>query len=511
MSEIVEKCIVVRHAAAGASKNSLAVGMSAVILAAAWLLVPSHVPSAQAVIQALEIIAPRAGLTTTNRYYKAYPGLEYRVPIAVIGGHYPNTYALTSGPSGMSVDSSTGILTWSNPTTSGSPHSVTVQVTDALGATATVTWTITVTTSGFIFVQAGAADGGNGLLASPFNSIDDWYVNKANAAYSGQFIYYRSGTYNTAAAPIEDGWRLAMPSHKPTVWLAYPGDSPVINVAGSHISPYPSISNWFMGGLVVRNMTTDFGVRIDSGGDDMVFYGCTFDDMPVGAGGVGTNASGVMISNGGAKSNYVAFIGNTFSDFIGGSAYGILGYYADKVLVQGNTFSNMTDSSTKAIGPKMNNEYWFIRDNRINLGGLGDGIWIDTYPTTGNIEASYNLSVSNGNAFWLGQETGGYGDVESYRNTYVGSVVVDNLTAGTTSFEADVVVNSSGSVDHIDRSGAGGTLTRTNVLSGIAATGILDSGGNLQGSFLSYLGTRGYQRTSGDTTPPAAPTGLEVQ
>lgn len=469
-------------------------------------------PCTQAAIQALEIIAPRAGLSTINRYFKAYPGLQYEVPIAVIGGRYPNTYSLISGPSGMSINSSTGILTWPNPTTIGSPHSVTVRVTDALGATASVTWAITVTTSGFIFVQAGAANGGSGTLASPFNSIDDWYVNKLDTSYSGQFLYFRSGTYNTNVAPIEDGWRLAMPGHKPTVWLAYPGESPVIDVTGSHISPYPSISDWYMEGLTIRNMTTDFGVRIDSGGDHMVFYRNTFDDMPIGAGGVGTNASGVMIANGGAKSNYVAFVNNTFSDFIGGSAYGILGYYADKTLVQGNTFTNLTNSSTKAIGPKMHNEYWFIRDNRINLGGSGDGIWIDTYPTTGNIEVSYNLSRSDGNAFWLGQETGGYGNVESYRNTYVGAVVVDNLTANTTSFEADVIVNNSGSVDRIDRSGAGGTLTRSNILSGTGANGILDGSGNLQGSYrTTYLGTRGYERGTSDITPPAAPTGLGVE
>lgn len=446
-------------------------------------------------IQALEIVAPRSGLTTTNRYYKAYPGLEYRVPIAAIGGTFPNTYSLTAAPSGMSINTTTGILSWPNPTTSGSPHSVTVQVNDAASNSTSVTWSITVTTTGFIFIDAEASAGGTGTLVSPFNSIDDWYINKPDATYSGQFIYYRSGTYATASAPIEDSWRLAMPSNKPTVWLAYPGESPVINVAGSHIAPYPSINNWFMDGLTIRNMDTDFGVRIDSGGNDMVFYGCTFDDMPIGAGGVGTNASGVMIANGGSKSNYVAFIDNVFSDFVGGGSYGILGYYSDKVLVERNTFTNLTDGSSKAIGPKMNNALWFIRDNRVNMGGTGDGIWIDTYPTTTNIEVSYNLSRSNGNSFWLGQETGGYGNVESYRNTYVGNVVVDNLTANTTSFTADIIINASSSTDHIDRTGTGGTLTKTNILSDIAAGGILDGNGNLQGSYrTTYLGTRGYER-----------------
>ncbi len=474
------------------------------------LMLPLVVPFfVSAAIIPLEIVAPRPGLNTMNRYYKAYPGLLYEVPIAAIGGTYPNSFVLTAGPSGMSINASTGILSWTNPTTSGSPHSVTVQVMDALGATASVTWTITVTTSGFLFIDASAPNGGTGSFANPFNSIDDWYITKTNSAYSGQFLYFRSGTYNTNVAPVEDGWRLAMPAHKPTVWLAYPGESPIIDVTGSHIAPYPSISNWYMEGLTIRNMDTDFGIRIDSGGNDMVFYHSVFDDMPVGAGGVGTNASGVMIANGGSKSNYVAFVNNTFSDFVGGGAYGILGYYADKTLVQGNTFTNLTDSSTKAIGPKMNNGYWFIRDNRINLGGSGDGVWIDTYPTTGNIEVSYNLARSNGNAFWAGQETNGYGTIESYRNTYIGDVVVDNLSgSGPVTFNADVIVNSSTNPNHIDASG--GSVTATNVLSGTTGAGMLDSNGNLQGAYASYVGSRGYQRGVTDTTPPAAPTGLTV-
>lgn len=487
----------------------IVVSTIASVLVVGSSLVPMAVPSAEAVLQSLEIIAPRAGLTTANRYYKAYPGLLYEVPIAVIGGTFPNTYSLISGPAGMSINAATGVLSWPNPTTSGSPHTVAVQVSDAASGSASVTWTITVTTSGFVFVDASAPGGGTGSLASPFNSIDDWYITKANTTYSGQFIYYYDGTYNTNAAPVEDGWRLAMPSHKPTVWLAYPGESPVINVVGSHISPYPSISNWYMEGLIIRNMDTDFGVRIDSGGDDMVFYRNTFDDMPVGAGGGGTNASGVMIANGGSKSNYVAFVDNTFSDFLGGTAYGILGYYADKVLVERNTFSNITASDSKGVGPKMNNSHWYIRDNRIHVAN-GQAIWVDSYPTTGNVEAAYNLARGS-MGLWVGQETTGWGPFESYRNTYVGTVELSNFNTGPAGFNADIIVNSSGSANHIDYSG-GQTPTITNVLSGASAAGILDSDGNLQGSYrTTYLGTRGYERGTSDTTPPAAPIGLGVQ
>ena len=56
----------------------------------------------------LEIIQPKAGLSTTNRFYKAYPGLEYNVRMAVIGGAYPYIYSLTTAPNGMTITPTPG-------------------------------------------------------------------------------------------------------------------------------------------------------------------------------------------------------------------------------------------------------------------------------------------------------------------------------------------------------------------------------------------------------------------
>lgn len=456
----------------------------------------------------LEIIQPRAGLDTSNRFYKAYPGLLYDVQIAAIGGRYPNTYSLVSGPVGMTINSSSGVLTWPNPVTTGSPHSVSVRVTDALGATATVTWPVTVTTVGFIFIDANAGAGGSGTIGNPFNSIDDWYITKTNQNYAGYTLYWRGGTYYTASAPIEDGWRMAMVSNwKPSVWLAYPGETPVIDVTSSHIAPYQGHA-LYMDGITVTNLTQNdpigsaFGVRIDSGADNYTFRNCIFEDMPVGEGGGGSNASGVMIANGGAVSNHVVFVGNTFRNYVGGTAYGILGYYVNKCLVEGNVFTNITPSDSKGVGPKMNNTHWYIRNNRIDIAN-GQAIWVDTYPTTANIESAYNLARGD-MALWVGQETTGWGAFESYRNTYDGTVQLSNFNAGPASFDADVIINSSVAANHIDYSG-GQTPTVANVLSGTAATGIIDANGNLQGAYrTTYLGTRGYEQTAGPLLGAAA-------
>jgi hypothetical protein len=197
--------------------------------------------------------------------------------------------------------------------------------------------------------------------------------------------------------------------------------------------------------------------------------------------------------------------------------YGILGYSTDRVLVQGNRFSDFTVRDSKAIGPKMNNSMWFIRDNRINI-SAGQGIWVDTYSTTQDIEISYNLvKVQSGYALWVGQELATYGAITSLRNTYVGAAVtVDNLvgSSGPVSFDRDVIVNdSSSAANRITTNSSQSILSAVktqNLLVGSLSAGIVNSDGNLTGSYEQYVGTRGYQRTGTTDKAPASPT-LSVQ
>ena len=44
------------------------------------------------------------------------------------------TWSLDAGPSGMGIDGRTGVVSWSNPTASGSPHTITVEVTNFKGS-----------------------------------------------------------------------------------------------------------------------------------------------------------------------------------------------------------------------------------------------------------------------------------------------------------------------------------------------------------------------------------------
>jgi hypothetical protein len=471
---------------------------------------------ATAAVYPLEIIAPRAGLSTANRYYKAYPGLIYDVNVATIGGRFPFTYSLSTAPAGMSIDANTGRITWANPVTQTAAYPVTASVRDAAGTTVSVSWSIQVTTSGFKFIDANngrtVSQGGDGSFANPWKTIADWYATKYDSANRGVFLYWRGGNYRSADAPIEDGMRLASSNTKPVVWLAYPGETPIIDTTGSYLS-MDMADNGYFDGLTVENFTKNFGFRIGSEASDVVFRRNTLRNMAPGSGGTGTNAAAIMIAQGPSKGKFWSFLDNNFSA-IHDVGYGILGYSTDRVLVERNHFTDFTVTDSKSIGPKTNNTMWFIRDNRINM-AKGQGIWVDTYSSTRDVEISYNLvQVSSGQAVWIGQELATYGPVTSLRNTYVGAaIVVDNLvgSSGPVQFDRDVIVNNSTTANKITTNSSASTLAGVltlNLLTGSMTTGVVDANGNLAGSYTQYVGTRGYQREGSTSakypSPPAS-------
>lgn len=489
---------------------------SAFVFLSLFLVMADGIGVAQAAVYPLEIIAPRAGLTTANRYYKAYPGFVYDVNVGAIGGRFPYTFSLTTAPSGMTIDAGTGRISWPSPAANATAYPVTVSVRDSAGASVNVSWTVLVTTSGFKFIDGvngrTVAQGGDGSATNPWRSPADWYGAKNDSPHRGVFLYWRNGNYRISDAPIEDGIRMALAgSNKPLVWLAYPGEAPVIDTTNSHICIYSGSSNVYFDGLTIQNFTTNFGIRIDSSGDNAVFRNNTFRNMQAGWGGSGTNASALMIANGGTLGHYWYIVNNSFSG-IHDVGYGILSYLTQRTLVERNRFTDITVSEAKAIGPKAGNSMWFIRDNRINIQS-GLGIWVDTYNSAGentrDIEISYNLvQVANGRAMWIGQEAVTYGPMTSLRNTFVGAgVEISNLTSssGPASFDRDVIQNSTTATNRIITSG---TVQTNNLLTG--ASGLVDANGNLSTSYIQYLGTHGYQRDGSADKFPMPPSNVSA-
>jgi hypothetical protein len=445
----------------------------------------------------MAIIQPQPGLSTTNRYYKAYPGIEYNVKVGVLGGTFPFVYSLTTYPSGMTINADTGVITWPNPTTSGSPHSVTVRVEDDENTVVTRSWTITVTTSGFYFLDAvNGSDGNAGTLASPWKTMGAFYQNEKDlTTYSTAFLYFKNGTYYTTTANIEYETARVNMGNKPKVWLAYPGHSPAIN-ATSHYLLFNSAQ--YLDGFDIYHPTL-YGLMIGSSGTGSVIRRNAFHGIH--ADGSSNNQSAIMISNSGTVGANKLYSENTCNDMV--NAYFIIGYSTSKAVVEYNTMSNFSESGANShgIGPKSTNHDWSIRKNTAvtNMTTRGS-IHINTYVPAAcyNFDISFNNIKDAGYALATGLELSGYGPVWSYRNTYQGSVQILRYTgASVMSFYRDIHIGS------YSYSG-GGTPTRTEVLT---TAGAVTSLGLLQGTYRdTYLGIKGWEiAVEADPGPPPVP------
>ncbi|MHC4737359.1 MAG: putative Ig domain-containing protein, partial [Planctomycetota bacterium] len=81
---------------------------------------------------------------------KAYPGIEYNIRLGVIGGRYPYSFSLVDAPSGMSITSDKGEISWTPDLgLEGQSFDVSVKVVDQLSQEVYQNFTVNVTTNGF--------------------------------------------------------------------------------------------------------------------------------------------------------------------------------------------------------------------------------------------------------------------------------------------------------------------------------------------------------------------------
>jgi len=478
---------------------------------------------------ALEIIQPRAGLDTTNRFYKAYPGLEYNVRVAVIGGVYPFVYSLTTAPEGMTIDSKTGEISWPNPTTSGSPHSITAKVVDSDATEQTVSWTITVTTSGFLFIDAAnglsVANGGTGTLANPWKTMADFYGpidydSKYTTTYSGSFLYWRAGTYAldtykencvTPQTDVDNECRVPfIEGNKPVVWLAYPGETPVINhnMDGhdAYIMFYQYSDNTYIDGLTFNvNGSTRSKSVVFAGGNDTTYrrnntYGIDHAHT-------GGNNSLFFITDG----LRVAVQDNLAGGVTGAGGFFVLGYHSVKTLVENNI---VTDIAGHSISAKTDTRNWTIRGNKIT-GSTVTGISTQCYPDLMDTEISYNyVESASGEAFRLNFEWNETTGAEYiHHNTIIGPFELINAVAtnGPWVITNNVIANSTGG-DKVTKTGWSTSTSYTNAdnLSDTVAGNLIDEDLLLLPAYSAYIGLRGWQLpdgsvplTGGGYDPPA--------
>lgn len=183
----------------------------------------------------MEILRPKSsGLDANDRIYAAYPGLEYNIGAAVIGGVPPFKYELYQNvPDGMSINKNTGIITWTNPQSNAT--NVGLRVTDTKGTVVESQWSITVSSSRFKFIapaSSGGSDSNTGTEASPWATLNKF---KQSGGVTGIGVF-RTGTYGTLSTGLVDqgeGIRWGTTASSPSIFTAYPGESPEIDFEGS--------------------------------------------------------------------------------------------------------------------------------------------------------------------------------------------------------------------------------------------------------------------------------------
>lgn len=456
-----------------------------------------------------------------NRIFKAYPGLDYNIRAAVIGGAYPYRYYLDSAPAGMNIDSNTGVIDWPNPQGNAS---ATVRVVDNEGATVASSWDITVTTAGFHFVYAFAPSGGDGSLIYPWNStLDFMTTDKWDSTHAGDFVYFRSGTYNLRGS-MENSRQVYYAGYKPTVLMGYPGERPVLDFEGLY-----SMGVWdddmYFDNLEVKNCGS-YGFETVSDYNYYIFRRIYFHDGKDPVGGSNNQSYIRVLQN--TRGAYLT-VQDCVMEVIPGSYAGIKLYSKDKTLIEDNSISNIGEG----VAIKMGNYRTTVRKNVMH--SATNAISINAYAGPDGIGCNENEILFNliygsiDNAMHLGNE-GHLGRTYVYRNTIIGTPMVRFVTPaeGPVRFYDNVIINSDG--DSGDLSGNGfyrdrvyfenspntygnSVIINSNLL-GTLADGITESAFPyfLTVGYSQYIGTRGWQLDGGssDTMPPSAPSGLSV-
>lgn len=490
-------------------------------VAGSWQLPTGHFEPSRF---AMEIIAPRAGLSTTNRYYKQYPGIPYRVPVSVFGGAWPFKYELTAAPSGMTIgqyygDTDYGIINWANPVTTGSPHTVSVKVTDQEGTVRTVTFTITVTTSGFLFIDAvNGNDANPGTLASPKKTINGWYIAYSDTSYQNYFIYYKTGTYPIADAndpvgkTLDDGAGHLTPytrcygARKPYVHLAYPGHTPIFDANGAGFV-------YDAGSGAAPVMIGIGGTGVGSGNSRGLLWWDAAPDAVVFENNIGSTAAGVASTNAsifmarrGTTSSYQSIIGNTFNGVNGHDLF--LAYTTNKTVAENNDINNYTGGGLGGTGHgfffKETNTNASVRNNHGLTGNAAELVHITMSAATfNNVEVCWNNYKSTLPALLIGPNvTSPLTGFEDYRNTWqvpynLITLVYAGTMTGSWNSQKNVIVHNGTDASgiFIDTSEGGGanwagTLTENNLEGTSSERSVNSATGAMTGADLASYGGR---------------------
>lgn len=486
-------------------------------------------------------------ISQNHRIFWAYPGIEYNIRASVLGGAYPYTFSLSNAPAGMTINLTTGEISWPRPQ-EGARVTPTITVRDAENSTVSTSWTITVDANRFIFIDASngkewdAANPGTGTLSNPLKRIRDmWegdvYESKRRNKHVNKIAYFRQGTYYIDGTierygSLGMGRMAVLDTFKPVAWLAYPGETPTIDgqclsatpqIGGRpcnkshHISFYDTSNNTYIDGFRVINMAYH-AFRVGGTGHYQVFRRNHFNRLGPTEPGVNEGWITTISSRSNEMGSYLTIQDNIFEDVDRGCFIKL--YSTQRTLIEDNIMRNSYDSTggsnTEGIaikgGPldritvRHNIVYDFVHK------GIGGNMHILSsaeilFNRVYNVTNFGKYDAGTASAIEVNQD-GLANNVHIYRNTIVGRVSARNTDAsdGPFTFSTNVIINGdSGNHIYLENVSDPSRIVETDNLSGTPSQNIVDQNLNLTPGYSRYVGTRGYQLNSvGEPLPSPA-------
>lgn len=406
---------------------------------------------------AYRLISPRPDSDTQAhaRQKWAHPDMIYEVAVVLQGGNWPYKYEIVTAPTGATIGSyfnkdekgllnQYGNVSW-QPTASIGSHTFEIMVTDCDGVEFTVTWSVTIDATKFIFIQDGYAGTKVGTITQPLEDWSDWYKNDADdATYLGKIIVFRGGNYTLIGDTVHAAPNAALKSTtKSGQLIGFPGEVATIDCGSGKIQTATAMHDLYISHLRWVNARNDVAnahyFYLTNECDRSTFFKNHFDGMSYGT--VGTdNAGPIFYADlvGGVHHEYAAIRDNLFEGINthnGGLGNGHYwdAYQMDYLIAEGNVSKD--SYTTYGHWPKATSSFVTIRNNDTfdNCHGAGCVLGLsdasDTVPNNHEVcwnrfgapvaQASpiFEVSMDDG---WLGQ----YYNIWVYRNTFVGGYVL---------------------------------------------------------------------------------------
>ncbi len=473
-------------------------------------------------------------------YYDGANPVQYRIPVGVRGGAYPYVFTLLSGPPGMSIPApyyqpgwtqaqalaaGYGEVVWT-PTASVSGATVQVQVTDQAGASITVEWTVSTSssTSQFIFLDpVNGVDTNSGTIGAPIKTLAKAFGSTHGAVtFPNAILYLRSGT---AATYVQGTGAIQITSGaSPMAMVGFPGESATIDMSNS---PTGSSTAGFMDSssandLFLQNLAITGGPSGTSNfrqfsflnlNDRYTAHNISFPNVFAGTS-TSDNASTFYWNDPTGTGSttvrnyiYLKGVSETNRANSGSNSFGIMDVYKSQYgLVE---FCSCTgNGGGYAFFLKASTPDWTRRCNTSVITSTG-GYAFATFAQyndvlTQNIEDCYNIvdasAVSGAQSITQNEDvfTPGQGQTWCYRNTLLNPAVVSvPTTYGPFNFDKNAIqyYSTPGAV-LVTLSGGGWTATLPSNVTNTgtecqASTGVFNSDYTFTSAYSSYAGQRG--------------------